>query len=122
MVRSRQTLEDLTTQQGVVTISNSKGKAILILGERHELSPDSLVEMKIWQVPVPVPGCSHSWKYRLAFVARNVCVLRYDNERRKGDHRHFTNTESPYEFSSLNQLLADFRMDMEILQRWRSRP
>ncbi|MDR5759934.1 DUF6516 family protein [Caballeronia sp. LZ035] len=103
-------------------MSNSKGKAILILGERHELSPDSLVEMKIWQVPVPVPGCSHSWKYRLAFVARHVCVLRYDNERRKGDHRHFTNTESPYEFLSLNRLLADFRMDMEILQRWRSRP
>lgn len=79
-------------------MSNSKGKAILILGERHELSPDSLVEMKIWQVPVPVPGCSHSWKYRLAFVARNVCVLRYDNERRKGDHRHFTNTGSPFDF------------------------
>jgi hypothetical protein len=36
MVRSRRTLEDLTTQQGVVKMSNSKGKAILILGERHD--------------------------------------------------------------------------------------
>jgi hypothetical protein len=119
MAESECVLEDLTTHQGVVKMSNSK--AILIVGEREELSPDSLVELIIWQLPAPVPGCTHPYKYRLAYVLANECVLRYDNERGKGDHRHFANAETPYEFSSLDRLLADFRIDLKILQRWRSR-
>ncbi|MBF0166223.1 MAG: hypothetical protein HQL45_01230 [Alphaproteobacteria bacterium] len=45
-----------------------------------------------------------------------VCVLRYDNESGKGDHRHKGEQETPYEFVSLDRLLEDFRRDIE---EWR---
>ncbi|CCI09308.1 conserved hypothetical protein [Microcystis aeruginosa PCC 7941] len=42
-------------------------------------------------------------------------MLRYDNERGKGDHRHFDGVESLYAFSSPDQLMADFNSD---ILRW----
>jgi len=46
-------------------------------------------------------------------VIDGVCVLRYDNEAGKGDHRYVRNTEQPYAFSSPEMLLADFWRDVE---------
>ena len=43
------------------------------------------------------------------------CVLRYDNERDKGDHRHFGKRESLYVFSTPDQLMSDFNAD---IARW----
>lgn len=40
-------------------------------------------------------------------------VVRYDNEVGKGDHRHFGEDESAYDFSSVEQLVADFQRDIE---------
>jgi hypothetical protein len=54
--------------------------------------------MVIWQIPSPVSGNGHSFKYRLAFVKDGICVLRYDNEAGKGDHRHKGKEEVSYEF------------------------
>jgi hypothetical protein len=42
--------------------------------------------------------------------------VRYDNERGKGDHRNIGDVEDAYAFVSLEQLLDDFRHDVEI---WR---
>ncbi|MCZ7560443.1 MAG: DUF6516 family protein [Burkholderiaceae bacterium] len=42
-------------------------------------------------------------------------MLRYDNERGKGDHRHFGRDESRYAFSTPGQLMLDFSADVE---RW----
>ncbi|MBU1666527.1 MAG: hypothetical protein KKG92_14180 [Gammaproteobacteria bacterium] len=69
----------------------------------------------VWTVPRPVDGCAHFFKYRLAFVVDDVCVIRYDNERGKGDHRHIGNREMAYLFSSPRQLIADF---FEDIARW----
>lgn len=81
---------------------------------RKELRDDgSIVEIAIWQLPEPLPPCTHRYKYRLAYVVDGVCVLRYDNERGKGDHRHVGSDEMPYRFIDLDRLLADFRLDME---------
>jgi len=55
------------------------------------------------------------YKYRLAYIVNGKCVLRYDNERGKGDHRHFDGVESLYAFSSPDQLMADFNSD---ILRW----
>ena len=41
------------------------------------------------------------------------CVLRYDNERGKGDHRHFEGCEEPVEVTSLEALYDAFQADME---------
>jgi hypothetical protein len=47
-----------------------------------------------------VPGSDHGIKYRLALISNEVCVLRYDNERGKGDHKHIGEGEVPYRFAT----------------------
>jgi hypothetical protein len=47
-----------------------------------------------------------------------VCVLRFDNETGKGDHKHVGAKEVPYAFSTLSQLVTDF---WDEIDRWRSR-
>ena len=53
-----------------------------------------------------------------ALVVAGECVLRYDNETGKGDHRHIDETETVYAFSSYEKLLMDFWADVEA---WRHR-
>jgi hypothetical protein len=52
----------------------------------------------------------------LAYVVRGECVLCYDNEAGKGDHRHLGAVEAPYHFTTPAQLLAEFWSDVD---RWR---
>ncbi len=84
--------------------------AVAIHDLRRTLSVRAFVELKVWEVPRPVPGSDHRYKYRLALVVDGVCVLRYDNEAGKGDHKHLgaEQREAPYHFVSLHQLLDDF--------------
>lgn len=91
-------------------------KADLLLYERYEIGDAAFAEIKVWKVPEPVRGSTHSFKYSLAYVVGGVCVLRYDNEGGKGDHRHEGSNETPYRFTSPEQLLRDFRQDIE---QWR---
>lgn len=53
------------------------------------------VEVMVWQLPEPLSGSTHSLKYRLACVVANECVLRYDNEAGKGDHRTWAPKRCP---------------------------
>ena len=66
-------------------------------------------------MPKPVMGSLHDFKYRLAYVVRGECVIRYDNEADKGDHRHFGKRQSEYEFTTPEALLSDFQRD---ITRW----
>ena len=91
-------------------------KAEPLFRERRIVAEDAFVEWVVWQLPAPAPGSAHPFKYRLALVVKGTCVLRYDNEAGKGDHRHAGDQESPYIFTSPEQLLADFWRDVE---RWR---
>lgn len=86
-----------------------------LINERHVLDEVTFVEIVVWRVPQPVRGSSHRFKYRLALVCDNVCVLRYDNEAGKGDHRHQGASETPYAFTKPERLLADFWADVD---RW----
>ncbi len=90
--------------------------AELLLRERHQLADDAFAELKIWRVPANVRNSAHDYKYSLAYVVAGVCVLRYDNEAGKGDHRHRGNRQDPYRFTTPEQLLADFWSDVD---RWR---
>jgi hypothetical protein len=94
----------------------SNTKAELLLDERHVLNNRAFVEIVVWRLPRPTRGSDHPFKYRLALVVDGDCVLRYDNEAGKGDHRHMTDTEEPYGFTDSDTLLADFWRDIE---RWR---
>ena len=90
-------------------------KAEALFDRRIVLAADAFAEIVIWRVPTPVPPSGHTFKYRLAYVVGGDCVLRYDNERGKGDHRHYAGVEAMYRFSSPDQLMADFESD---IARW----
>ncbi len=87
-------------------------KAELLIRRRYNISPVSFVEMVAWRVPVPLKGSAHPFKYRFAFVLSEMCVLRYDNEAGKGDHRHINDREEPYIFTGLDDLVRDFLADV----------
>lgn len=106
----------MTTQRDVVILSNMKAEALM--DERHVLDERSFVEIVIWRLPAPAPGSGHEFKYRLAFVVDGTCVLRYDNEAGKGDHRHIGGREEPYAFTTHEALLTEFWKDV---QAWRAR-
>jgi hypothetical protein len=88
-------------------------RAELLLRERIVVAEDAFVEIRIWRVPSPVRGSRHAFKYALVYVVRRECVLRYDNEAGKGDHRHLGAVETPYIFTTPEQLLSDFWRDVE---------
>jgi hypothetical protein len=90
--------------------------AELMLNERHALSENAFVEMVVWRLPSPTTGSRHGFKYRLAFVVNGRCVLRYDNEQGKGDHKHLGENEIPYRFRTPQELLDDFWNDVD---KWR---
>jgi hypothetical protein len=88
-------------------------KATLLLREKLLLpGNDAVMEIVIWQLPRMLPGSRHRFKYRLALVVSGECVVRYDNETGKDDHKHIGEREVPYEFADLDTLLRDFRADV----------
>jgi hypothetical protein len=87
-------------------------RTTLLLRERRVVAEGAFVELVVWQVPSSVPGSVHGFKYRLAFVVNGVCVLRYDNEAGKGDHKHVDGEQKPYVFTTPAQLLEDFWNDV----------
>jgi len=90
-------------------------KAELLRSERVVLGKQAFMELVLRRVPRPVAGSVHGYKYRLALVVDGECVLRYDNERGKGDHRHIGAIEQPYRFVDVEKLVEDFRVD---IVRW----
>lgn len=90
-------------------------QALQLVSTRIVYSEVAFAELVLWRLPKPLAGSSHGFKYRLAYVVCGVCVLRYDNEAGKGDHRHAGETESRYTFTTPEQLLADFQRD---ITRW----
>jgi Family of unknown function (DUF6516) len=87
-------------------------KALLLLRERFAVSDSAFVEIAIWRVPNPVRGSLHGFKYRLALVANEQCLLRYDNEAGKGDHKHIGELEVGYAFAGIEKLQTDFFEDV----------
>jgi hypothetical protein len=94
-------------------------KAEALADERHVLAEDAFAEIVVWRIPRPVKGSTHRFKYRLALVVAGECVLRYDNETAKGDHRHVGGVERDYGFSTYEQLLTDFWADVDAWRRQR---
>lgn len=97
----------------VGSISNMK--AVELIRTRIIYSGSDFAELLLWRLPKPIEGSSHCFKYRLAYVVCGECVLRYDNEAGKGDHRHSGGKECAYDFTTPDQLIADFQTD---IARW----
>jgi hypothetical protein len=94
----------------------SNMQAERLLDERHVLDARTFAEIVIWRLSGPARGSEHPFKYRLALIVDGICVLRYDNEAGKGDHRHVMGRQIPYAFIDTNKLLADFWRDVEKME------
>ena len=91
-------------------------KAELLFHQRIDYGDGAVVEMVIWRVPSPVPPSAHNLKYSLFYGGPGVREIGYDNERGKGDHRHFEEVEISYHFTTIEQLMADFWADVQSLR------
>lgn len=96
-------------------------KAELLIRRRVVVHVDAFVDMVVWRVPKALSGSTHAFKYRLAYIVEDVCVLRYDNETGKGDHRHCGDRQTTYVFVDMDKLLADFNRDIARWNRENSR-
>jgi hypothetical protein len=90
-------------------------KAVELISTRIIYSELAFAELVLWRLPKPLDGSSHKFKYRLVYIVGGECVLRYDNEAGKGDHRHLDAKEKAYIFTTPEQLITDFQND---IARW----
>jgi Family of unknown function (DUF6516) len=88
-------------------------KAVRIFYDRMEYPDGSILEMTIWQVQRPVLGSTHRLKYSLFYGRPGKRLICYDNERGKGDHRHYEGREEPYSFTTPEALIEDFLADVK---------
>jgi hypothetical protein len=73
--------------------------------------------MVLWKLPQKPTGSSHRFKYRLSYgLADGTCLVRYDNERAKGDHRHISGREEKYRFRDVETLVSDFLGDIAVVR------
>jgi len=90
-------------------------KAIPVIRFKEYRRDGTIVQMVVWQLPQASDDRPHRLKYRLYCGRDGRCMVRYDNETGKGDHRHYGDDEEPYRFTTLDQLLADFEADVQRL-------
>jgi Family of unknown function (DUF6516) len=89
-------------------------KAKLIAKEKVLLSNGCIAEFVVWELPIKTQDRPHGYKYRLYYGDRSgKCLVRYDNETGKGDHKHIGAQEFPYRFVNLDALFRDFDHDID---------
>lgn len=92
--------------------------ARLLFREKYVYSDGSIREMVLWQLSEKTADRPHGLKYRLYYGLRDgTCIVRYDNETGKGDHRHVRDQEEDYRFTFVEALVADFLGDVEKARR-----
>ena len=79
----------------------------------------AILELVIWDLPKPEPERPHGLKYSLYYGENGIRMVGYDNERGKGDHRHYRGGEAPYIFESPEKLIEDFLADVSRIRRGR---
>jgi len=92
--------------------------AKLIFREKYIYSDGALREMVLWQLPRETPDRLHGLKYRLYYGRGDgTCLVRFDNESGKGDHKHVGSQEENYLFIDVETLVADFLAEIEKVRR-----
>ena len=86
--------------------------ALLLHRDRRDFDDGAVAELVIWEVPMPVIGSQHFYKYRLYDGRGGKRIVGYDNERGKGDHRHRKGREATYRFTTVERLVNDFLADV----------
>ncbi len=91
-------------------------KATLLLKDKI-FHKGCIIEWTVWQLPEKTETRPYELKYRLSCTRGGICLVRYDNERGKGDHVHYGLEELCYAFRFPEQLLLDFDNDIDRLTR-----
>ena len=86
--------------------------AVLLERSKTVLPDGAIVEIVLWQVPEPVSGSKHRYKYRLFYGRNGRRIVGFDNERGKGDHCHLDGAERAYTFTTIAALLKDFQAEI----------
>ena len=93
-------------------------RAKLLYREKFIYADGAIREMVLWQLPKTKAEKTYGLKYRLYYgLADGTCIVLYDNETGKGDHRHMGDQEEPYRFTDVETLVADFLEDIEKARR-----
>jgi hypothetical protein len=87
-------------------------EASLLFRHRQVFDDGAILEAIVWKLTRPMAGSVHPYKYRLFYGYAGERVIGYDNERSKGDHRHYRRQESAYTFVSPRRLIDDFLADV----------
>lgn len=82
----------------------------LVFHEKRVENDGSVIEMKVWEVPVSERN-PDGVRYSLYCVKNEKVLVGYDNHHPKGHHRHYGDRQEPYEFKSLEDLIRDFLED-----------
>lgn len=88
-----------------------------LMNFKTDIDDNSFTVIRILAVDPSIVGSHHGYKYSLAYVVNGVCVLRYDNERGKGDHKHIGDIEIPVKFVDIRTLIDEFSADVKMLRR-----
>ncbi|MCQ8784353.1 toxin-antitoxin system TumE family protein [Mangrovibrevibacter kandeliae] len=87
-------------------------RARLLFDTKENLADGLIMQIRVWQLPEPTPERPHALKYSLFYGRSGERIIGYDNERGKGDHRHYRDREEPYVFVGIAELIRDFRRDV----------
>jgi len=88
-------------------------RATLVINEKITRDDGSIIQVVVWELPVPLKQSRHRYKYRLYFGKGGICLVRFDNEQGKGDHTHIKGVEAPYHFTDIPGLLRDFKQAIQ---------
>jgi hypothetical protein len=69
-------------------------KARLLTHKKESNADGSITELKAWIVPI-TDHTPHGLKYSAVYIVNGLRAVGYDNERGKGDHRHYAGVERP---------------------------
>ncbi len=94
----------------------------LILHEKLIDETGGITEFRIWQVPKSTEY-PEGIRYSCAYVppGEDQPAVLYDVHRGKLHHRHVEGIEDPYRFTTVRQLLEDFRADVDRIKTARGR-
>jgi len=71
--------------------------ARLLYREKYIYADGAIREMVLWQLPSSSPDRLHGLKYRLYYgLSDGTCLVRFDNESGKGDHKHVCSEDESY--------------------------
>ena len=92
--------------------------AKLLYRGKYIYSDGAIREMVLRQLPHKTEDRPHGLKYRLYYGLRDgTCLVRFDNESGKDDHKHAGSQEERYRFIDVETLVDDFLAEIEKARR-----